>query len=132
MIPLAKSLLKEMNRRNIGILFDCNQIPMCLIDDELAKLMFVSEGFSGKPYLTGNCCSSCTPVIDIDQRGYAIRCFAFSEYEKVNIDDFENTQEIVSYFKYKIDRILRNNPLEECKDCHEFQCQLCSGGWTGH
>lgn len=128
MIPLAKELLKEMNKRHIGVLFDCNQIPLCFIDEELAKLMFESESYSGRPYLTGNCRSGCVPVIDIDQRGNAIRCFAFSEFEKVNIDDFENTQEIISYFKYNIDRILRNNPLGECKDCHEFKCQLCYGG----
>ena len=129
MIPLAKSLLKELNKRHIGAIFDCNKIPMCLIDEELAKLMFESEGLiNNKPYLSGDGCSSCSPVIDIDQRGNAIRCFAFSELEKVNIDDYESTEQIASYFKYKFDRELRNHPLEECKDCQEFKCQLCSGG----
>lgn len=128
MLPLAKSLLKEMVKRGIGVLFDCNQIPLCLIDEEMAKLMFESEKISGKPYVTGNCCSACTPVIDIDQRGYAIRCFAFSEYEKVHIDDFETTGEIVAYYRHQIDRILRNNPLDKCKDCHEFKCDQCTGG----
>lgn len=128
MLPTAKALLREMTKRKIGVLFDCNQIPMCLIDDEMAQMMFASEAISGKPYLTGNCNSCCSPVLDIDQRGYAIRCFAFSEYEKVNIFDFDSTSEIASYFRHQIDRLLKNNPLDECKDCKEFQCELCSGG----
>lgn len=128
MMPLVKHLLKEMNKRNIGIMFDCSQIPVCLIDEELAKLMFYSEKLSRKPYITGSRCSSCSPVIDIDQRGLAIRCFAMSEYLKVNIDDFNNLEELSNYFRYQIDRKLRNNPLDECKDCEEFSCQLCSGG----
>lgn len=128
MIPLVKHLLKEMNKREVGVMFDCNQIPVCLIDEELAKLMFHSEKLSKKPYLTGDCVSSCSPVIDINQHGEAIRCFALSEYLKVNIDDFDNLEKLSNYFRFHIDRKLRNNPLDDCKDCQEFSCQLCSGG----
>lgn len=128
MIPLVKRLLKELNKREVGVMFDCNKIPVCLIDEELAKLIFRSEQLSKKPYLSTNRISACSPVIDIDQKGNAIRCFALSEYLKVNIDDFNNLGELNNYFRFHVDRVLRNNPLEDCKDCEEFSCQLCSGG----
>ena len=128
MIPLVKVLLKELNQREVGVMFDCNKIPVCLIDKELAMLIFRSEQLSKKPYLSTNRLSACSPVIDIDQRGNAIRCFALSEYLKVNIDDFNNLNELIEYFHSNIDKKFKTKPLEDCKDCEEFSTNLCYGG----
>ncbi len=99
---------------------DCNNIPLCLYDDdEFKKIVF----------LENNGISACYPIIDILPDLSVIRCFALSEETKVNLLDFNNKREIDNYFSREIDDKYASLPLfEECNNCVSFKMKNKSCG----
>ncbi|HRW21052.1 MAG TPA: radical SAM protein [Bacteroidales bacterium] len=99
---------------------DCNNIPLCLYDDEeFTKIVF----------LENNGISACYPIIDILPDLSVVRCFALSEEKKVNLLDFSNKREIEDYFIREIDDKYSSVPLfEECNHCISFKMKNKSCG----
>jgi hypothetical protein len=127
-LPVTARLMEGANKRKIGVGFDCNLIPICLMDDAMRALVKENEGYSkGRKYVSTDCCSSCTPVIDIAPDGTAMRCFGMSEKQKVNLFDFADMREVRAYFAKRYDSAL-TPPDKECADCRLFACGKCFAG----
>ncbi len=114
--------------------YDCNFIPDC-IWEENEKLYIqqfmenVNKKRKNKKYKLLNNTEYCMPVIDILPDMTAIRCFGFSEQEKININDFENIDEIRRYFIRNWDNYAKNLiSSKQCKDCEKVKFTKCSGG----
>ena len=120
--------MEGANKRKMGVGFDCNLIPICLMDDAMRALVKENEGYSkGRKYVSTDCCSSCTPVIDIAPDGTAMRCFGMSEKQKVNLFDFADMREVRAYFAKRYDSAL-TPPDKDCADCRLFACGKCFAG----
>jgi uncharacterized radical SAM superfamily Fe-S cluster-containing enzyme len=113
-IPNIINFITDCKVNNIDPHVDCNNFPICLLDNnELRKLAMIDE-HSLKT-------SICNPVIDVQPNMEAMRCFIMNNY-KVNIKQFNNLQDIEKHFKDSIDSQYLNKPLfNECENCASFQ-----------
>lgn len=120
----------ELLQNKIMPYYDCNQMPACIMSHfEKERLIQLIEetGLEDKNLLCN--ITNCEPVIDILPDLKAIRCFALSEYNKVNISDFEDIFELRTYFENIFDTYGYNIlASKECKNCHKAKCEKCSGG----
>ncbi|MBI9053926.1 MAG: radical SAM protein [Bacteroidales bacterium] len=92
---------------------DCNNIPLCLLNDEELRVFAFSSELNLKT-------SVCETVIDILPNLKVIRCFAFSEYE-VDLEDFKDVEELSDHFTRAVDDKFNGVTLfEDCKDCKSF------------
>lgn len=93
---------------------DCNNIPLCLLNDDEIKLFAFSSERNLKT-------SVCNTVIDILPNLKVIRCFAFSDFE-VDLKDFKNLEELTTHFIELIDNRFNEVPLfDDCEKCKSFQ-----------
>jgi len=129
-IPLIKRFLRTMNANGISSSFDCNLMPICLMDEELKRLFSDSERLlpQGRHYVSGDRRSRCRPIVDIDQNGKAIRCFGMSDGPSYSIWDYEDLDEIRSCMNHDIDAKVSDMAEGRCADCHDNRCQKCYGG----
>ncbi len=128
-LPKVKEMLTLANNYGIGLNFDCNLIPVCLLDEELHGLFVKNESMGkSRRYVSTTQCSACVPVMDILPDGTVARCFALSDKSNQNIYDYSELRELAAFFKLKIDYEIMNNPLPECVDCKLRKCQKCYGG----
>lgn len=99
---------------------DCNRVPLCYFSaEEVKKLKEYTNGEYNYFY--------CSPVIDINPKLEAVRCFGV--YNPVKIYDFNNLDEISRYFMIKQDCInIENNRVQRCTNCKHFQSMSCYGG----
>ncbi len=128
-LPKVGEMLQIANDYGIGLNFDCNLIPDCLLDDTLRALFVKNESLGrSRRYVSTTRCSACSPVMDILPDGSVTRCFAMSEKTRQNIFDYAELRELAQYFRLKIDYQILNHPLSQCEDCHLRKCQKCYGG----
>lgn len=98
--------------------YDCNAMPECIFD-ETEKYALLTK-MQAKNLTDNNLFSeitTCSPVIDIMTDLTAIRCFALSEYDKVNIENFKDIYEIKAYFSNQFD----------CFVFHTYSTNQCEG-----
>ncbi len=107
------NFLKTCYSNDIIPFVDCNNLPLCIYDDEeFRELVFLGH----------NSISACCPVIDVLTDLSVIRCFALSEYKKAKLSDFKTIDDIRKYFEETIDKDISSIPLfEECKECVSFK-----------
>ncbi len=124
--------LRDMHSNDILPYYDCNKPPYCIWDNEEKEwLENMVAHYGVESNLIGNH-SFCYPVIDILPNLQAVRCFGMSEYEKVDIKDFEGVSEIASYFLNQIDSASYLIPTDDvCKECRERKGRKCTAGCIG-
>lgn len=130
--PFLLKFLHDMQENNILPYYDCNKPPYCIwTDEEKEWLENMVEQYHVESNLVGDH-SFCYPVIDILPDLQAVRCFGMSEYEKVNINDFNGVSEIATYFLNHIDTASYQIPaIDECKTCKKRQLRKCTAGCIG-
>lgn len=130
MKPYVLSFYYRLLENNILPFYDCNMMPTCILNNkEIDHLRYYVEniGLEDRNLLCD--ITTCEPVIDILPNLNAIRCFALSDCEKVNIEKFENIFEIKAYFNNMFDSFAYNVfSSAECGDCHKRKVMKCSGG----
>ena len=113
-IPLVTQFIRDACSLGLSPHVDCNNIPLCLLDDETLRWLCLVSGENTR-------ISICNPVVDVTPEMDAIRCFAMSDY-KVRIKDFTTMQELVDHFKLHVDAKYEGKPLfDSCKNCASFQ-----------
>ena len=111
--PLLLNFISDCVRAGIDPKVDCNNLPLCLLDDDdLRTLAMIHEGSLRK--------SMCFPVIDVKPNLEVIRCFALSDHV-VNLGDFENEAELKMYFETKVDPLYNKKVLfDQCYQCPSY------------
>lgn len=124
---------RDMDSIRVLPYYDCNYPPDCIWTEEEKKWLhtYVDRYPENRSNLIGTQ-SRCTPVIDILPNLQAVRCFGMSDFMKVQIEDFNNIQDLSAYFKNEID--LHAGKLaacRECKDCYSRKISTCYAGCIG-
>lgn len=118
MKPILFQFLKEAQKRQLKISFDCNQIPVCFLTDEEYKYI---KSF-------GDYSTFCTPVVDITADFRASSCFGSYEDTLIDCTHFDNLQEIERYFFNKMMKKTLTNNQSDCQECEKFKYFKCQGG----
>lgn len=127
MKPRVLEFFRELDKIGVVPNFDCNIMPTCILDERELEFLRTVEHKSNTGKLT--CNSICGTVIDITPDLQAFRCFGMSDNTKVSIFDFENYEDICSYFYNKFDTFAYNIPTsKECLDCDKRKEMKCMGG----
>lgn len=124
---------KDMDSIQVLPYYDCNKPPYCIWTDEEREWLesYVKKYPVSESTLIGNK-SFCYPVVDILPTLQAVRCFGMSDFDKVNIDDFENVADIASYFLNKVDACAyKISAHESCKACYQRLTRHCTAGCIG-
>lgn len=124
---------KDMDSIQVLPYYDCNKPPYCIWTDEEREWLesYVKKYPVSESTLIGNK-SFCYPVVDILPTLQAVRCFGMSDFDKVNIDDFENVADIASYFLNKVDACAyKISAHESCKACYQRITRHCTAGCIG-
>lgn len=117
MKPILLEFLEETRKRKIKIEYDCNQIPLCLLNDEEQNLINQLGKFD----------NFCDPVIDITPDFKATCCFGVYD-TPIQCNNFNNIEELFRYFKNQMVIRTINNNTSMCKDCKKLQLAQCQGG----
>lgn len=117
MKPILLRFLEETKKRKIKIDYDCNQIPLCLLNDEEQNLINQLGEFN----------NFCDPVIDITPDFKATCCFGVYN-TPIQCNNFNNIEELFRYFKNQMVIRTINNNTSMCKDCKKLQLAQCQGG----
>lgn len=118
MKPILLSFLKEAEKRNLKISYDCNQIPSCFFTEEEYKYVKTFGDYQ----------KTCNPVVDITADFKASSCFGSYEDTLTDCKYFNNLNEIESYFSKKMLQKTFCNNDGECKNCQLFTFSQCQGG----
>jgi sulfatase maturation enzyme AslB (radical SAM superfamily) len=113
-VPVLSSFAADIARLGLDATADCNNIPLCLLDDDTLRMIaMVRESCLKK--------STCSAVLDVKPDMSVIRCFGLGDLS-VNIKDFSNIAQLNAYFVEKLDRNIKAKTLfESCKDCASYQ-----------
>lgn len=113
-VPLISQFIQDCAHLKIQPGVDCNNIPLCLLDDETLRLIALLAENNLKT-------SICSPVVDVKPSLKAIRCFILNRYE-VDIKNFETLEELKGHFHEKVDQeFLGRQLFPECEKCASFQ-----------
>lgn len=119
------SSLKKMYDLHIYPGLDCG-FPMCMFtDEELGKLFkYTRDGMEFE----------CGPTIDIGPDLMCWSCFPLSNLNKKSLKDFQNYDELYTYFdkKQQVFRDQVKGIYFDCDCCRNFEDEICSGGCLAH
>lgn len=133
MKPTLMNLLDKLAMIDVSPHTDCNYVPLCIFSDK--EIEYLSRMFTpiANKYnvefnmLRHQYCEN--GPLDIYPDGTVARCFGFSEYDRQNIQDYRNIDDIRYYFKRTIEQpSFLTCSTEKCKTCYNHKVQLCSGG----
>ena len=115
--PLIKRFIKDCVDNGLDPYVDCNNIPICMMDDEYIRYLSMVSPQNLKT-------SHCNPVIDVKPNLDVFRCFVMSDetdcYKK--LDEFKDMRDIDEYFKRNIDNHYNGKPLlNACTQCPSYK-----------
>ena len=121
---------KEAYKRNIVLVTDCNQLPLCYYTPQ--ELEFIKQ-INIFPSL--DLISICEPTIDISPAFTASCCFGQSSglkqetFDRIDCRLFDNLEQLNFYLLHKrlMPRFL-NNGTGRCASCQNFELLKCQGG----
>lgn len=111
----------------LGIIpfFDCG-FPLCMFNDEQIGKLY--------KYTHNGLDFDCGPTIDIGPDLSCWCCFPLSKIKRKSLLDFADYEELYSYFNQ-----IQNNYRKEsrgiynrCKDCKNYDNEVCGGGCLAH
>lgn len=115
------ALLREADRLNIEVHFDCG-FPMCMFTyDELGEVIKMPK--ADVAFICGN-------ALDIYPSLEVTNCFPLSKLHSVSIKDFKNIKELYEYY-YDLCMTAGGSYTDHCTECFYFM-QGCSGGCKAH
>lgn len=125
---------QQMDQIGVLAYLDCNKTPRCIwTDKEWLWLQYYCKKYHSYPSNIADPVVKCSPVIDILPDLRSVRCFGMSDFEKVNIKDFETIRDLDNYFKNKIDaEMFRIPSSHNCTDCYSRRTGKCTGGCLGY
>lgn len=127
MKSVTYDLIIKLLKNGITPYFDCNKIPVCLLNEKERKNLQELFGDKEISNIIGED-STCSPVVDILQDLTAVRCFGLSEYLRVDIECFSDLNELKAYFENEIDIYAgMTYQYEKCSDCYERNVRKCYG-----
>lgn len=114
------SVYKNIFEAGATIALDCNRVPLCYFNaEERQNLNLYTNNAYGHFF--------CSPIIDINPKLEAVRCFGV--YEPIKIYDFNSLDAIQRYFLVKKDcENIEANRVQRCKNCKNFETMACYGG----
>ena len=114
--------------------YDCNRPPWCIwSDEEKRRLRDLAARHGADECTLVDTESFCRPVIDVLPDLRAVRCFGMSAFEKVDIRDYANVNDLAAHFMRRIDRpAYRIKAMPECENCHLRRTWLCCQGCMGY
>ena len=114
--------------------YDCNRPPWRIWSDEEKRWLRDLAARHGADECTlVDTESFCRPVIDVLPDLRAVRCFGMSAFEKVDIRDYANVNDLAAHFMRRIDRpAYRIKAMPECENCHLRRTWLCCQGCMGY
>jgi radical SAM protein with 4Fe4S-binding SPASM domain len=120
------NFLEQAYQCGIDAALDC-PIPKCFFTHEQLGRIALTQPF------TLNSIKSCGPVIDVTPDLEVFRCYALSDLKRTKLTDFNNFQEVVSYYEKSVDEIY-NTPktFEYCSTCEFALNKTCYGGCMAH
>lgn len=118
MKDLFLHFLLETKKRNLKIIYDCSQIPICFFSEEEQSLIFE---------LGDNFIKFCEPVIDITPDFKATSCFGVYD-TPIDCNIFNNITELIRYFQNQIFLRINQNNNSICNNCKKIKYLQCQGG----
>lgn len=119
------TFIEKMNGLHIYPGLDCGFSVCMFSDEELGKLLkFTRNGLA----------FDCSPSIDIGPDLSCWCCFPLSKVGKRQLTEFNNYNELYSYFS-DIQDLYRKEIkglYASCDNCRNFEDQICSGGCLAH
>ena len=116
----ALNVYRNIHESGAVVNLDCNRVPLCYFNaEEIQKL----QEYTNNEYKH----FFCSPVIDINPKLEAVRCFGV--YNPVKIYDFNSIDAIRRYFTIKQDCVyIDKNRVQKCNKCKNFESMACYGG----
>lgn len=109
-VPVMSKFFLTLAVNGIKANTDCNNTPVCMWDDEILRMLAMSNEEVLKAGI-------CNPVIDVQPTMEAFRCFAHSG-NKINIKDYQHLGQLNDHFYQEIDLKLDKIDLfPECSSC---------------
>lgn len=125
-------LITKAEKYNIVPFYDCNTIPNCIWTEEEKEYLLSLKKVSKKnktPFNLLNENRFCAPTIDILPSLEVIRCFGFSEQEKINLFEYADIDELRKYFIVNWDFYCRHIlSSKNCIECEFPKTAQCSCG----
>ncbi len=109
---------KECDQKDIILNFDCGFTLCSFSAEELGMLRLYGA--------TTN--MNCNPVIDVAPDLTVFRCFALSKIWNRKLGDFDNMNQIYSYYQEKSRRFARLGNQGKCLHCKYMKRLQCAGG----
>jgi radical SAM protein with 4Fe4S-binding SPASM domain len=136
--PRILKFFKKLYDLKILPEFDCggNVIPLCLYTKKEWSFLadFASLANCDESIRAGNTTNitsfpCCFPVTEFTIDKKVVRCLPLSEFEKVDMENFQNVNEIEGYYRNKYDIFMYTVPInEKCRSCIHMQTMQCQGG----
>lgn len=115
-------MVKECERQDIIVGFDCG-LTLCMFSEaELGILMKRSQGFAIR----------CKPIVDIGPDLDVWHCFPLSELLVSKLNHFSNRNEIVHFYAQITKPFRALGCKSECLECIYHRRGQCSGGCLAH
>lgn len=115
-------MVKDCIKNEILVGFDCG-ITLCMFDEsEIGTLMKQSEGFAMR----------CNPIIDVGPDLTIWSCFPLSDVFNTKLTDFNNRNEIVSFYNDLLKPYRSLGIMAECLRCVHLKRGQCTGGCIAH
>ena len=132
--PFLLKMFADMDAIGVLPYYDCNRPPWCIWSDEEKQWLRDLAARHGADECTlVDTESFCRPVIDVLPDLRAVRCFGMSAFEKADIRDYANINDLVAHFMRRIDRpAYRIKAMPECENCHLRRTWLCCQGCMGY
>ena len=120
------TFIENCAEKNCGVHFDCQKIPVCVLDRYMDRLRKADEKVPVGVFEH----AGCTPVIDILPDLKVVRCFGISGKEvALDMNSFENEDDVFGFYATQIDGVAKLVVEEEaCKRCYERSTGKCQSG----
>lgn len=108
-------LFKFCNNNGFTNGVDCNSIPQCAFTQEqIATLVKLKPDIFAKR-------TKCRPIIDINPKMEAFRCFGLSDLYKTKINKYTSIKNLENQIAEETKEFSDKVVLEECKDCDVYK-----------
>jgi len=115
------NIVHEFTSKGLFLSFDCG-FPFCMFTlDQHKELLDCAIKFR----------SLCSPIIDVDPKLNAWRCFPLSQVDNIQMNDFETRMDMVRYYGEKLKPYRQFGIYDKCVNCNYKKQELCCGGCLG-
>jgi len=124
-VEIADKIVEQVkicDQSDIAVGFDCGFV-LC---------MFTSEQLGFLNLCRAELSFSCHPVVDVGPNLEVWSCFALTNWKKLSLLDYSNSEEIEDAFRKEQLLYRRSGIFNKCFDCNYIKRGQCSGGCISH